>query len=203
MFKVIVADPAWKFDDALPGETRGAEKNYRCMSTPDICQLAARGHGSLTIMDQPVAPDCALFLWRVASQQQEALDVARAWGFTVKTELIWLKKTAHGNLWFGMGRTLRAEHEVCLVATRGAPTVKNHSTRTTFVTDLDFEGLSAPAGRHSEKPERFYEIVETLFDGPRLELFARRRRAGWTCVGDELKAASAGDVAFDWKMRGL
>jgi N6-adenosine-specific RNA methylase IME4 len=184
--KVVVADPAWLFDDKLPGDTRGASSNYRCMSVPEIMRLVS--HGTTRVMGQEVASDAALFLWRVASQQRAALDVAYAWGFTVKTELIWLKKTKTGKRWFGMGRTLRAEHEACLVATRGRPQVLNHSTRTTFVTedDLNVTGLSAAVGRHSEKPEAFYKIVESLFDGPYLELFARRQRPGWTCIGDEL-----------------
>lgn len=51
---------------------------------------------------------------------------------------------------------------------------------------MDFEGLSAPVGRHSEKPDAFYSIVEKLFAGPRLDLFARKHRPGWTCLGNEV-----------------
>lgn len=174
-YKVIAADPPWAFSDKLPGSGRGAAKHYTTMRPVDICRMPL----------PPLAKDCVLFLWRVASQQQEALDVVRMWGFTpVKTELIWVKKTSAGQRWFGMGRTLRAEHEVCLIATKGKPQVRNHNTRTTFTIDVD--GFSAKAGRHSEKPDKFYEIVEALFDGPRVELFARRHREGWTCLGDEL-----------------
>jgi N6-adenosine-specific RNA methylase IME4 len=186
-FRVIVADPAWLFGDALPGETRGASNQYECMNMHAICSLTndCGGH----IMGQPIADDAILFLWRVAALQQAALTVVRAWDFTVKTDLVWLKKTADGLRWFGMGRTLRSEHETCLVCTRGAPKLKNHSTRSTFVTDLDLAGLSAKAGRHSEKPEEFYQIVEALTEGPRLELFARKRRPGWVSIGNELGAA--------------
>lgn len=174
-FKLIVADPAWRFGDTLPGRGRGAAKHYTTMSVEDICRFP------LPLL----ADDCVLALWRVASMQQEALDVIRMWGFSKpKTEFIWIKKTEHGQRWFGMGHTLRAEHEVCLIATRGKPRVKNHSTRTTFVTDVT--GFSAKAGLHSEKPEKFYEIVEDLLVGPYVELFARRQRPGWTCLGDEL-----------------
>lgn len=173
MFRVLCADPPWKFGDRLPGDSRGAEKNYPCLSVDELVDF------QLPTLDD----DCVLFLWRVAAMQQEALDVVKGWGFTVKTEVVWLKKTANGNRWFGMGRTLRAEHEVCLVATRGRPLALNHSTRSTFVTD--FEGLSAPVKKHSEKPEEFYRIVETLFAGPYCELFARRQRPGWTCLGNE------------------
>jgi N6-adenosine-specific RNA methylase IME4 len=187
-FKVICADPPWPFNDKLPGEGRGAAKHYPLMTTYDICQLAVKGHGSVTIMDQPIANDAVLFLWRVASQQQSALDVAQAWGFVVKTDLVWLKKTSTGQRWFGMGRTLRAEHETCLVCTRGRPELLNHSTRSTFVTDLDLAGLSAINTRHSAKPDEFYSIVESLVAGPYLELFARRERTGWTTIGNEVGA---------------
>jgi len=172
-FKVLCADCPWPFKDKLPGKNRGAVRNYPLMSTRDICRFSL----------PPIADDAVLFLWRVSSMPQDALDVVKMWGFVPKTELVWLKKTVDGNRWFGMGRTLRAEHETCIVATRGRPQVLNHSVRSTFVTD--FEGLSAPVGRHSAKPDRFYELVETLFEGPYVELFARRQRPGWTCLGDE------------------
>jgi N6-adenosine-specific RNA methylase IME4 len=42
----------------------------------------------------PIDPAGAwLFLWRVASMQAEALDVAAAWGFTPKAEIVWVKTT--------------------------------------------------------------------------------------------------------------
>jgi N6-adenosine-specific RNA methylase IME4 len=175
-FKVVCADPPWAFQDKLPGPHRGAERNYQCLSAEEIVRFPLPA----------IADDAVLFLWRVASQQQAALDVARFWGFVVKTELVWLKKTPNGLRWFGMGRILRAEHEVCLVATRGHPRCKNHATRSTFQMDVD--GLSAMVGRHSEKPAKFYEIVESLYDGPYLELFARKPRDGWTCLGNELRS---------------
>lgn len=173
MYRVLCADPPWPFNDKLPGASRGAAKNYDMLSVNDIMRFPLPAF----------APDCVLCLWRVAAMQQEALDVIKTWGFTLKTELVWLKKTSTGQRWFGLGRITRAEHEVCLIATRGRPTVKSHSIRSTFVTDVD--GLSAPVGRHSEKPEAFYDIIEELFDGPYVELFARRQRPGWTCMGKE------------------
>ena len=177
-FRVLCADPPWKFDDALPGKTRGASKQYACLSVDELKAFPL----------PPLADDCALFMWRVASMQRAALDVAEAWGFTIKTEIVWLKKTVNGNRWFGMGRITRAEHETCLVGLRGHLPVLNRSSRSTFVTDLNaahFEGLSAVVGRHSEKPSEFYSIVETLYPGPYVELFARKQRPGWTCLGDQ------------------
>ena len=40
--------------------------------------------------------------------------------------------------------------------------------------------------RHSAKPEAVQDRIERLWPGPRLELFARRHRPGWTCLGLEL-----------------
>lgn len=38
-------------------------------------------------------------------------------------------------------------------------------------------------GRHSQKPEAFQDLVESVSPGPYLELFARRRRLGWDAAG--------------------
>lgn len=164
---VLVADPPWAFDDALGA--RGATAHYSCMSVSQICELL-----------EPhlcVAPDAVLFLWRVGAMQQEALDVMRYWGFRPKAELVWRKTTATGKRHFGMGRIVRAEHETCLIGTRGSIAPRSRSIRSTF---------DAPVGRHSEKPDAFYAIVEALYPGPYFEMFARRRRAGWRQHGNEL-----------------
>jgi N6-adenosine-specific RNA methylase IME4 len=47
--------------------------------------------------------------------------------------------------------------------------------------------FAAPRGaRHSEKPAEFYKLVESCSPGPYLEIFARQKRPGWTCVGGEI-----------------
>jgi N6-adenosine-specific RNA methylase IME4 len=167
-FRVVLADPPWAFNDSLPGRGRGAVKHYRCLSVPALCVFPL----------PPLAADCTLFLWRVASMPREALDVMRAWGFTPKTEIVWLKRTATGKRWFGMGRTVRAEHETCLVGARGRYVTKSKREYSTFE--------AVASRRHSEKPVEFYDLVERLRDGPYVELFARRRRAGWTSLGDQV-----------------
>lgn len=166
-YRVLVADPPWSFDDELPGETRGAAKNYKTMSVEEICRFPL----------PPMYESSTLFLWRVASMQKEALQVIDAWDFSLKTELVWKKLTVNGKRFFGMGRTVRAEHEVCLVATSGKPVTLDKSIRSVF---------EAPVGRHSEKPAEFFSIVEKLREGPFCEIFARRHRPNWDCFGDEL-----------------
>lgn len=175
-FPVIVADPPWQFGDRLPGASRGAEKNYRVMSMPALETF-------LVSVEQDykfgVEQDAILFLWRVSAMVEEAYRIVRAWGFEPKTEIVWRKLTAKNLPWFGMGRYVRASHESCIVAVRGRglSCIKSHSVRSMF---------EAQVGEHSAKPDAFYSLVEELTKGPYLELFARRRRAGWEHVGDEL-----------------
>jgi len=166
-FRVVLADPPWPFRDGLPGPGRGAASHYRTLSIADLCAYPL----------PPLEVDCTLFLWRVAAMQQEALEVMAAWGFVPKTEVVWVKRTATGQRWFGMGRTVRAEHEVCLIGTRGRPVTRDRSVRSTF---------EAAAGVHSRKPDCFYGVIEALRQGPYVELFARRPWPGWTSLGAQL-----------------
>lgn len=166
MFSTIVADPPWRFEDSLPGVGRGAAKNYPTLSLTELQEFP------LPLLN----PDCRLFLWRVAAMQEEALELMRAWGFKLKAEMVWLKETRNGKPWFGMGHTVRMSHETCLIGVRGNPPVLSHSIRSIF---------SAPYTRHSGKPEVFYDLVESLSPGPFAELFARRQRPDWLCLGDQ------------------
>ncbi len=174
-YQIIAADPPWLFGDRLPGKKRGASKHYGCMSFLDICDFCL----------PPIADDALLFMWKVASMPIEASAVVRAWGFHAKSELVWVKTTKTGKRHFGMGRYTRQCHETCIIATRGkgSKLIKSKSIRSVF---------EAPVGRHSEKPEAFFEIIRELCgdDVRRAELFARKTRPGWDCFGNEVEVAA-------------
>lgn len=171
--RVLLADPPWLHGDQLPGPKRGATKHYPCLPTERLCAFEL----------PPLDEDCILLMWRLASMQRDALAVCAAWGFRDHSELVWNKLTKTGKEWFGMGRIVRGSHETCLIGVRGRASriVENHSIRSSF---------SAQVRDHSEKPDRIYEIAEALVPGgPWVELFARRRRAGWEQYGNQLEAA--------------
>jgi N6-adenosine-specific RNA methylase IME4 len=82
---------------------------------------------------------------------------------------------------FGMGRLFRQTHEICLIGTSNNKIykqLKNKSQRSvSFGENL----------RHSAKPEHLQDSLELMFPRARkLELFARRIRPGWTCLGNEV-----------------
>ena len=126
-YHTMVADPPWHFDDALPGPGRGAVKHYELMTIDDV-----RAYMMTEELNEVCSNDCRLFLWRVSSMQEEALSVVRAWGFVPKSEMVWLKKTKKGKRHFGMGRTVRNEHESVIIAERGHPPRLSASIRSTF-----------------------------------------------------------------------
>ncbi len=195
-FAVLEADPPWLFGDALPGNGRGASKHYPCLSLEELKGFPIPA----------LAPAAVLLLWRVAAMQREALELAAAWGFEVKSEIVWDKTTnaagalaevlrarelleanglghldVAGRAHFGMGHYVRGSHEVCLLATRGGWRPRSRSIRSRF---------AAPVGRHSEKPEAFYRLVEELAEGPYVRLFARGHRPGWVSMGNEIQGAA-------------
>ncbi len=215
-YSCIAADPPWAFGDKLPGKKRGAAKNYSVMTVDEIRGLA-RWKGSEPIDDKTpsflalcgkrfrIADDALLFLWRVASMPQEALDVIRYWGFEPKSEIVWIKAASEHDakitggprdgervkshiLHFGMGRYCRGAHETCIIAARGQATklIESHSERSVFIAPVPRD--AAGKIKHSAKPPEFYSIVERLVgpDAKKLELFAREARPGWTCAGNEI-----------------
>src|SRR5574338_743081 len=80
---------------------------------------------------------------------------------------------------FGMGRLFRQTHEICLIGTSNNKIyqmLKNKSQRSVcFAENL----------KHSAKPENLQDSLDTMFpQAKKLELFARRHRKGWVCLGN-------------------
>jgi N6-adenosine-specific RNA methylase IME4 len=166
-WRCVLADPPWRFSDR---NTRAAaERHYQTMSGEEIAVLPVR---------EAVAADAVLALWVPDTHLLLGLAVARAWGFTYRHLVCW-GKVKDGRIQIGLGHRMRKAHEIALLCTRGKPTILDHGVPSLIL---------APRGRHSAKPEAMHAALERLCAGPRLELFARQARDGWTCWGDEAPA---------------
>lgn len=164
------------------GVKRSADSHYNVMHIDDICNID---------VESVAADDCVLALWVPNSLLGYGLSTIEAWGFTQKQMITWVKTTKDGKKFaFGMGRYFRNCSETILLATRGRPKILDHSIRNVF---------TAPALAHSQKPETLQDNLEKLFEGPRLEMFARRVRPGWTCVGNECESSLSEDIADSLK----
>lgn len=120
------------------------------------------------------SPDAALFMWTTVPHLRESLDVLVAWGFEYKTNIVWVKDK------IGLGYFVRNQHELLLVATRGDMPSPSPANRPPSV-------IHAPRREHSRKPDEAYELIERMYpDLPKLELFARQARPGWSAWGNEM-----------------
>src|SRR5882724_2373590 len=169
-YKVIVADPPWAYERwSDKNQKKGAADQYELMSLDEIKALPV-GHLA--------AGDCLLLLWTCgwAIATGQAQEVARAWGFTPQSEMIWRKLTASGKPRMGTGYRVRTLHEPILVATIGHPTHKPLPSL--------FDGI---AREHSRKPDEFYGIVTEYTPAAmrRADLFARETRPGFDGWGNE------------------
>jgi ParB/RepB/Spo0J family partition protein len=167
-YRVIVADPPWPYEKRQEDPSHRGIYTYPSMSIAQIraLDMAAIAHAN-----------SILWLWTTNHHMREAFAVLDAWGFQQKTVLTWVKDK------FGMGDWLRGQTEHCLMATRGSPvvTLTNQTT-----------ALHAPVRAHSQKPEEFYALVESLCPAPRYcELFSRQQRERWDGHGDEVPGVAA------------
>lgn len=162
-YRIIYADPPWKYGNSMPLGTTEPQDYYLLMDTHDICAMPIK---------DITEKDAVLFLWSTSPHLPEALEVAKAWGFTYKTTFIW-DKIKHN-----MGHYNSVRHEILLVCTKGActPDVKR----------LFDSVVSEERTEHSKKPIVFREIIETIYTyGNKIELFARETPEGWDVFGNQ------------------
>jgi N6-adenosine-specific RNA methylase IME4 len=167
-FRTLVVDPPWHYDRADdPSHRSGCP--YPTLTTAQIC--------AMPVADL-AAEDSILWLWTTNANMRNAFVVLDAWGFQERSILTWVKPSIK------VGHWLRGQTEHCVMAVRGQPivTLSNQST---------VLHAAAPEHRHSRKPDEFYQLVESLCPGSKLELFCRQPRPGWASHGDE----AVGDAA--------
>lgn len=168
-FKCIVADPPWRL--TMRGKRRRAkepnlptELPYSTMTIEEICKLPV---GELA------TDDCHLWLWTTNQHLPDGFDVMKAWGFRYLAPVHWAKPSGVGN-WF-VHRT-----QTMLFGYRTRCMFERARYRPNIIT-------SGQPKRHSEKPEEAFALIEDVSGEPRLELFARRKRQGWTAWGNEVE----------------
>lgn len=168
-YKIIYADPPWSYDRKV-GQGVASEQ-YETMNIEDIKNLPIK-----EISDD----NCALFMWATFPKLNEATEVIKSWGFTLKTVAFnWIKLNDNGTPFFGIGFYTKSNGEICILATKG----KTLSVLDNTISQV----VMTKKSRHSSKPPIIYGLIERLFgDLPRIELFARTRREGWDAWGNEV-----------------
>lgn len=163
-YPVIYADPPWRYGHAI-SVSREIENQYPTMSLEEICALN---------VSELSSEDAVLFMWATSPKLAESMRVIEAWGFEYKTCAVWDKEK------IGMGYYFRQQHELLLVATRGAIPAPPVEQR--FGSVFRFERPEL----HSQKPSHFAELIERFYPKlPKIELFCRAPRKGWSVWGNQ------------------
>jgi N6-adenosine-specific RNA methylase IME4 len=159
-YRVIYADPPWSYNDKCDDgsiQSGGAEKHYPSMTIPQLCDLPIEN-----ICDE----NAVLFMWVTSPLLFECQPIFESWGFRYKASFVW-DKIKHN-----MGHYNSVRHEFLLICTKGSCTPDK--------AELFDSVQSIERTKHSEKPEAFRKIIDTLYPhGKRIELFARRKSDGW------------------------
>lgn len=176
-FSAILADPPWRFQNrtgkVAPEHQR--LRRYETMTLDEICELPVASHA----MDRS-----HLYLWVPNALLPWGLVVMEEWGFQYKTNIVWSKVRKDGGPdGRGVGFYFRNVTELLLFGVRG-------QLRTGAPGRRQVNMISTRKREHSRKPDETYGLIESCSPGPRLELFARGSRPGWTQWGNE-----AGTVA--------
>ena len=182
LYQTIVIDPPWRYATSLPGfgkrrgdgtwERPGSVVPYPTLT---VAEIAALPIGNLA------AKDAHLYLWTTNHHLPTAFGIARAWGFTYSTALVWAKTPR--------GMSGQPAWNVCtefvLFCRRGSLPALTRQGRNWFAWQR---------GKHSAKPPEFLTMVEETSPGPRVEVFARVRRPGWDSIGQEIDGRDVRDV---------
>lgn len=173
LFGTVLADPPWRFTNRtgkVAPEHRRLSR-YDTMNLGEICALPVA---------ELLAPVAHCYLWVPNALLPEGLTVLRAWGFEYKSNIIWHKiRKDGGSDGRGVGFYFRNVTEIILFGVRG----KNARTLPPGRRQVNL--LSTRKREHSRKPDEIFPIIEACSPGPRIELFARGTRPGWTVWGNQ------------------
>jgi N6-adenosine-specific RNA methylase IME4 len=122
-----------------------------------------------------------LYLWCPNALLYEALQIMHVWGFTYKTNIVWLKIRKDGGPdGRGVGFYFRNVTELLLFGVKG-------NLRTLDAGRRQVNLLASRKQEHSRKPLEIYTIIQACSPGPYLELFAREPVPDWFQCGDEIE----------------
>lgn len=166
-YRAIMMDPPWA--EVGGGRIRrGADRHYPLLKTKDMPSVIQAGE-----LWRP-AENCHLWMWATNNYLKDALWLMEELGFRYITNAVWVKHRK------GLGQYMRGQHELLLFGAKGRSMVPDTDCRPPTV-------IHAERTQHSKKPDEFYDLVETVSNGPYLEVFARRGRPGWHSWGNQIQ----------------
>jgi len=164
-FKTIVIDPPWKTEKIL----REVAPNQVGFDYPTMTLDELH---SYEVPWQLADDDCHLFLWATQKYLPDAYELLVSWGFKYIFTMVWHK--AGGFQPFNLPQY---NCEFVVYGRKGSPEFIDTKN---FFTCFDGERRG-----HSQKPKEFYQLVERVCAGPRIDVFSREKHEGFEQYGYE------------------
>jgi N6-adenosine-specific RNA methylase IME4 len=166
LFDVVSVDPPWPYE--------GESKNVTSFDA--VGRRVANPYPEMSIeqikkIEMPLMNDSVVLLWTTHKFLPDAFEILKEWNLEYKATLVWNKEK------IGMGAWFRMQCEFCLVGIKGKPYWNNTTFR-----DI----LNEPRREHSRKPDGFFEMIEQITLGRRLEYFSREKRNSWEVFGNDI-----------------
>ena len=173
-FATVVIDPPWQVAETIPmseallAQTWNKEglsrpMPYNMMSIKEISELP---------LPDVLADSALVFCWSIRKYLPDTFDILKAWGLRYRFTMVWHKPNGPQ-----IPNGPKFNGEFIVAGATGNPKFQ------------DIKAFNVvnhwPSGAHSEKPEGFYDLLRRVTPGPRLDIFGRRRIAGFTSWGNE------------------
>lgn len=162
-YRTISIDPPWPIEKVLrDNRPNQFDIEYPTMTLDEIADLPIPRYAS--------EDGCHIYLWTTHKHLPDALALLEGWEAKYQCLLTWVKNVGFTPFSF----MYSTEH--CLFAHIGSLPLLQMGKR------LDF---SAKVREHSRKPNEFYDLVKSVSPEPRLDMFGREQREGFTVWGNE------------------
>lgn len=173
-YRTILADPPWPI--SVTGKRKGkhvapGSLPYKTMTIEDIASLPVGDFAE-------TGAHC--WIWVVNQYLKEGVEIMRSWGFRYHNMITWAKPSGMGNYFIN-----RTEHILF------GYKEKCHWNQARYVPNF-YQWKGRISGTHSRKPEESYQLIESISEPSRLELFARPfshdilKRPDWDVWGNEV-----------------
>lgn len=172
-YRTIVIDPPWPIDMVrLEGGNRPQSLKYPTMSLEEIEDID---------IDSMLEDDAHVFLWTINRFLPDAFVIMANWGIKYRFCMVWHKDGGMKPVHYP-----QMNAEFVLVGVKGSPRFMDE--------DQFWAVFSAPRSGHSVKPEEFYQLLERIAPGPRLDMFARGEHTGFVPWGNEAEDSDVSEA---------
>ena len=173
---MCIRDSPWTYAGSQT-KWGAAAKFYKTL--PDVDILAMDIQSILN-------PRGIVFVWATSPRLDMAMKAIHSWGLTFRgVSFVWVKTKQTGEPIRAQGVRPSITKPTCEFVLAASRIAKGRPMQVS--SEAVPNVVLCPKMRHSQKPEAVQDRIEQLYpDATKCEMFARRVRPNWFCVGNEV-----------------